>query len=79
VPGQSGGTGAGLGLAIAREIVEAHGGTIGVESDEGQGARFTFTLRRADRPATRAAGETGVRPAAVAHGDSAGNGQSGRG
>jgi signal transduction histidine kinase len=51
VPGQSGGTGAGLGLAIAREIVEAHGGTIGVDSDEGQGARFTFTLRRADRAA----------------------------
>jgi signal transduction histidine kinase len=51
VPGQSGGTGAGLGLAIAREIVEAHGGTIGVDGQEGQGARFSFTLRRADRPA----------------------------
>jgi NtrC-family two-component system sensor histidine kinase KinB len=52
VPGQSGGSGAGLGLAIAKEIVEAHGGVIGVESDEGKGARFHFTLRRADAPPT---------------------------
>jgi signal transduction histidine kinase len=36
--------GAGLGLAIARGIVEAHGGRIGVESAAGQGARFFFTL-----------------------------------
>jgi len=37
-------TGAGLGLAIAREIVEAHGGTIRVVSDPGKGSMFTFTL-----------------------------------
>ena len=36
--------GTGLGLTIARQIVEAHGGEICVESEEGHGATFTFTL-----------------------------------
>jgi signal transduction histidine kinase len=36
--------GMGLGLAICREIVMAHQGQIWVESESGQGARFTFTL-----------------------------------
>jgi signal transduction histidine kinase len=36
--------GAGLGLAIVREIIAAHGGRIEVESEAGKGARFTFTL-----------------------------------
>jgi signal transduction histidine kinase len=37
-------TGAGLGLAIAREIVEAHGGWITAESQPGQGTSFVFVL-----------------------------------
>ncbi|HEX4452779.1 MAG TPA: hybrid sensor histidine kinase/response regulator [Kofleriaceae bacterium] len=36
--------GAGLGLAIAKGIVSAHGGDIAVESQAGQGASFRFTL-----------------------------------
>ena len=38
------GGGAGLGLTIARAIVEAHGGLMGIESSVGQGSRVWFTL-----------------------------------
>ncbi len=53
-PGQEGRTGIGLGLAIAKEIVEVHGGSISAQSKPGEGSRFAFSLARADRNATAA-------------------------
>ncbi len=36
--------GSGLGLTIAKRLIEAHGGTIAVQSRLGEGSRFSFTL-----------------------------------
>lgn len=43
---KGGGSGAGLGLFIARTIVQAHGGQIGVQSTPHQGTEFWFTIPR---------------------------------
>jgi signal transduction histidine kinase len=39
-----GAAGTGIGLAVVKEIVEAHGGTVRVHSEPGKGSEFTMVL-----------------------------------
>ncbi len=59
------GTGAGLGLAICKQIVQQHAGTIEVESQLHQGTRFTITLPVDCREAAEGAASIAARSAAV--------------
>jgi signal transduction histidine kinase/PAS domain-containing protein len=59
-PRESAKKGAGLGLFIAKRIVEAHGGLISVKSDLGKGSCFSFTLPTVHN---RYVPSRGVRPA----------------
>ena len=59
--------GLGLGLSIARGLVEAHGGRIWVESEPGRGASFVFTLPVVPPAAGSAAADA---PGAIASADS---------
>lgn len=44
MPGTNGETGSGLGLAVCQEMLEMHGSNICVNTQEGKGSEFSFSL-----------------------------------
>lgn len=61
-PGRPRAEGTGLGLAIVRQIVELHGGRVGVDSRPGSGATFHVTLPRATtRPGSAQSRSSAIR------------------
>ena len=57
-------SGTGLGLYIAKSLVEAHGGAMWVRSEEGAGSTFSFTMPRPDGIRT---GRVNVEPESAVH------------
>jgi len=64
--------GMGLGLTIARDVAVAHGGSLELDSEPGQGSRFTLWLPRTRQhgPCPEPPGDESTRPASVSTGGS---------
>jgi len=65
----SGQSGAGIGLAISRRIVDAHGGSIVVESEMGSGSTFVITLPALDPESVEATTSPGDVSESISKGD----------